>query len=273
MRLNHSCLGVNAGSVWAAYEAVTRVAGLLGGGLKPLGLVERRGSSGRDALVDDLAEARLPPKRSVGYRDAMSEKTKSQASSASARKVTKSASGGGTARSATSGRFVSSAAAAKHPRPVDRTAQPQGKRIDGVPPVDAIPDPTPGTPSAVPTPAGDAQRPALALDPLAPERTRWLADTVGGGGKLAAMLGVHPSQTSRWATGQEHPGARVAPLLIDLEHVLARVRLVWAEPAATTWMTSANAHLDGSRPVDVLAMRGVGPVLDALDAGAWGGAA
>jgi hypothetical protein len=110
-------------------------------------------------------------------------------------------------------------------------------------------------------------------DPLAPERTRWLADAVGGSGALADMLGVSRSQTTRWASGEERPGAESAPLLIDLEHVLARVRLVWAEPAATTWMISANAHLSGARPVDVLRLQGPGPVLEALDAGAWGGAA
>jgi hypothetical protein len=69
------------------------------------------------------------------------------------------------------------------------------------------------------------------------------------------MLGVNASQTSRWAKGDERPGPQVAPLLIDREHVLARVRLVWSEPAATVWMTSANARLDGARPADVLALR------------------
>lgn len=87
------------------------------------------------------------------------------------------------------------------------------------------------------------------------------------------MLGVSPSQTSRWASGEERPGAVAAPLLIDLEHVLARTRLIWAEPAASTWLTSANAHLGGARPVDVLRLEGPGPVLEALDAAAWGGAA
>lgn len=110
-------------------------------------------------------------------------------------------------------------------------------------------------------------------DPLAAERTRWLTTAVGGGKALAKMLGVSPSQTSRWANGKERPGAIAAPLLIDLEHVLARVRLVWSEPAATTWMVSANAHLAGARPVDVLRARGVGPVLEALDAAMWGNAA
>jgi len=62
-------------------------------------------------------------------------------------------------------------------------------------------------------------------------------------------------------------------MLIDLEHVLARARLVWAEPAASVWLTSANAHLQGARPVDVLRLQGPGLVLEALDAAAWGSAA
>lgn len=116
-------------------------------------------------------------------------------------------------------------------------------------------------------------RSTAADDPLAPERTRWLADAVGGLGRLATMLGVSASQTSRWSRGEERPGVDAAPLLIDLEHVIARVRLVFAEPSAGVWMTSANTHLDGARPIDVLALSGSGPVLDALDAQTWGGAA
>lgn len=120
---------------------------------------------------------------------------------------------------------------------------------------------------------GSKSRSTPADDPLAPERTRWLAEVVGGSGRLAALLGVSASQTSRWSQGQERPSVTVAPLLIDLEHVLARVRLVWADPAAGVWMTSANAYLEGARPIDVLQLSGPGPVLQALDAQAWGGAA
>ena len=120
---------------------------------------------------------------------------------------------------------------------------------------------------------GGKSRSTPADDPLAPARTRWLAEVVGGSGRLAALLGVSASQTSRWSKGQERPGVTVAPLLIDLEHVLARVRLVWADPAAGVWMTSANAYLEGARPIDVLQLSGPGPVLQALDAQAWGGAA
>ncbi len=87
------------------------------------------------------------------------------------------------------------------------------------------------------------------------------------------MLGVSASQTARWGRGEERPNVTVAPLLIDLEHVLARVRLVWSDPSAGVWMTSANAFLEGARPIDVLTLSGPGPVLEALDAQAWGGAA
>lgn len=115
--------------------------------------------------------------------------------------------------------------------------------------------------------------PSSGGDPLAAERTAWLAGVVGGKSALARWLGVSASQTSRWASGIESPGAVSGPLLIDVEHVLARVRLVWGEQAALTWMDSANAHLGGARPIEVLRSEGVGPVLLALDAGTWGSGA
>ena len=115
--------------------------------------------------------------------------------------------------------------------------------------------------------------PRPADDPLAPERTRYVVQFLGSQQKLAQILGVNASQPSRWASGSERPSVTVAPLLIDLEHVLARVRLVWAGKAAVTWLESANAYLGGSRPLDVLRLQGAGPVLEALDASAWGGSA
>ena len=109
-------------------------------------------------------------------------------------------------------------------------------------------------------------------DPLSAERVRYLAEEFGGAG-LAAIVGVNRSQTSRWVKGEERPGPGAAPLLIDLEHVLARARLVWGEEAARTWLESANVYLDGGRPIDVLQLSGPAPVLEALDAETWGGAA
>lgn len=124
-----------------------------------------------------------------------------------------------------------------------------------------------------PAKAPRPQRATPADDPLAPERTRYVVEVVGGGAKLARLLGVSPSQPSRWASGKERPGAQTAPLLIDLEHVLARIRLVWDGPSAVVWLESPNAYLAGARPIDVLRRQGPGRVLDALDATTWGGAA
>ncbi|KAF0966621.1 MULTISPECIES: antitoxin Xre/MbcA/ParS toxin-binding domain-containing protein [unclassified Rhodococcus (in: high G+C Gram-positive bacteria)] len=118
--------------------------------------------------------------------------------------------------------------------------------------------------------AGSAPR--AADDPLSAERVRYLTGEFGGA-QLAAIVGVNRSQPSRWIKGQERPGPGAAPLLIDLEHVLARARLVWGETAARTWLESANTYLDGARPLEVLQLSGPAPVLEALDAEAWGGAA
>lgn len=108
-------------------------------------------------------------------------------------------------------------------------------------------------------------------DPLATLRVEYLVDQFGGA-RLAKLIGVNRSQPTRWAAGTERPGPTAAPLLMDLEHVLARARLVWGEAAAHTWLESPNSFLEGARPLDVLRLHGPAPVLEALDAEAWGGA-
>jgi uncharacterized protein (DUF2384 family) len=121
--------------------------------------------------------------------------------------------------------------------------------------------------------ARSAAAPRVAADdPLSAERVRYLVDEFGGAA-LAEILGVNRSQTSRWVSGKERPGPAAAPRLIDLEHVLARARLVWGETAARTWLESSNVYLDGARPVDVIRLSGPAAVLEALDAETWGGAA
>jgi hypothetical protein len=101
---------------------------------------------------------------------------------------------------------------------------------------------------------------------------RYLAD-IFGGAQLAELVGVHRSQPSRWLKGAERPGPAAAPILVDLEHVLARARLMWGKTAAVIWLESANSYLNGARPVDVLRLSGPSSVLESLDAEAWGGAA
>lgn len=121
------------------------------------------------------------------------------------------------------------------------------------------------------TPVKKAGRVA-ADDPLSAQRVLYLTD-VFSRAQLAKLIGVSPSQTSRWASGEERPGPAAAPALIDLEHVYSRARLVWGGESARIWMESANVFLGGARPLDVLLTEGAARVLQTLDAEMWGGAA
>ena len=62
-----------------------------------------------------------------------------------------------------------------------------------------------------------------------------------------------------------------APIVVDIDHVLAHARLVWAdERVALDWLTTPNAHLDGVHPVEWIRMYGTAEVVDALRAEASG---
>ncbi|KMO82533.1 MbcA/ParS/Xre antitoxin family protein [Mycolicibacterium chlorophenolicum] len=128
-------------------------------------------------------------------------------------------------------------------------------------------------PRRKPRTAAPRTTPRIAADdPLSLHRVEYLS-SVFSRAQLARWIGVSPSQTSRWASGQERPGPAAAPALIDLEHVYSRARLVWGGDTARVWLESPNVFLSGARPLDVLLTDGVAPVLEALDAEMWGGAA
>lgn len=91
-----------------------------------------------------------------------------------------------------------------------------------------------------------------------------------GNRRAAALLGVAESQPSRWRNAIEVPGPRVAPMLVDLDHIIARLQLIWDEEVIGDWLEGANAFLDGARPIDVLRLNGSGPVLEAIEAEAAG---
>jgi len=59
----------------------------------------------------------------------------------------------------------------------------------------------------------------------------------------------------------------------DVAAVRARLRELWTDAVIDVWLTSANSHLDGARPIDVLALNGVETVMDAIDAEVGGGSA
>src|SRR5206468_97815 len=90
-----------------------------------------------------------------------------------------------------------------------------------------------------------------------------------GSNRVASLLGVSPSQPVRWRTGQERISAENQRSVLDLDYVMARLRQLFPPEQAEVWLTSHNSHL-GARPIDVLQMRGAGPVVQAIDAEAEG---
>lgn len=113
-------------------------------------------------------------------------------------------------------------------------------------------------------PAVRLREPATATAAAVDERLRRLIDQLGNNG-LAGLLDVNPSQPSRWRSGEERLGAESRRRLLDLDYVIGRLLEILPPRQAEIWLTSFNSHL-GARPVDVLHLRGAGPVIQAIDA-------
>lgn len=105
---------------------------------------------------------------------------------------------------------------------------------------------------------------------LPQERAAFVIEHLGGVRAVARLMGVSPSQPSRWRSGEETPGPDTARLLIDLDHALATVLQVWDAEVAADWLGSANGQLDGARPIDVIRIRGSAEVVAAARAEAAG---
>lgn len=104
--------------------------------------------------------------------------------------------------------------------------------------------------------------------PAASERLERLVVLIGNN-QLASLMGVSRSQPSRWRSGAEGMSPENHRRMIDLDYVFGRLEQLFTPRQAEVWLTSENAHL-GARPIDVLLIRGVAPVIAALDAEAEG---
>lgn len=90
-----------------------------------------------------------------------------------------------------------------------------------------------------------------------------------GNNRIADLLEVSRSQPSRWRSGKEQLGAASKRRVLDIDYVLSRLLQVYPRRQAEIWLVSYNAHL-GGRPIDVLHLKGVAPVIEAIDAEAQG---
>ncbi|MPZ68677.1 MAG: hypothetical protein GEU71_04020 [Actinobacteria bacterium] len=90
-----------------------------------------------------------------------------------------------------------------------------------------------------------------------------------GNNRVASLLEVSQSQPSRWRQGKERLGPVSRKRVLDLDYVLSRLLQIYPREQAEIWLTSQNSHL-GGRPLDVLHLKGVGPLIEAIDAEAEG---
>lgn len=124
------------------------------------------------------------------------------------------------------------------------------------------------TASRNPTSTGTGHRSTAVWQPQ--QRAAFVVKQLGGPRRAARVFGVAASQPSRWVKGEAVPGPDQARMLADLDHAFAVALQVWEPVVAGDWMTTANAHLDGARPIDVVRVRGTGEVVDALRSEAAG---
>jgi len=86
-----------------------------------------------------------------------------------------------------------------------------------------------------------------------------------GNNATARLLGLSPAVVSRAKRGGEM-SAETARRISGLHSVLTRAMVVFEPRVAVEWLTAGREPLLGdARPIDVLALRGPGPVLDALE--------
>jgi len=127
------------------------------------------------------------------------------------------------------------------------------------------------------TATGAVTKSAVRTNPATKSAVAWKPDvradqivSVLGNKRAARMLSVSESQPSRWRNAQEVPSPQVAPALVDLDHIIARLQLLWDTDVIGDWLEGSNAFLDGARPIDVLLVHGSIPVLEAIEAEASG---
>lgn len=127
------------------------------------------------------------------------------------------------------------------------------------------------TPNQTPTPRLTMTSSEQVVEPIGHVVNR-LVEHLGGTRRLSEVLSVSRSQVRRWHRLDSRPSQKNAELLRDLDHVFARALLLWGAPEVVVdWLVGANAFLGWASPCEVIRIRGVSEVLDAIEEASRGG--
>lgn len=115
----------------------------------------------------------------------------------------------------------------------------------------------------------------IQLKPSAPERFEVMVklQRIIDSLSLAAaadVLGIDRSQLDRCRKGKEAISAELNRRITDVEYILDRALHVMHPDEVGPWLTEAEPLLGGSIPLNVLTLKGTGPVVAALDGVAAG---
>ena len=95
---------------------------------------------------------------------------------------------------------------------------------------------------------------------------RMLLEAAGNGALLAELVGVRPSQVTRWKQGVQVPSAESARAIMDFAYIVARAESVMHEKVVPIWLDSPNQFLRGSTPRECIRLGRIAEVIGALDA-------
>jgi len=95
---------------------------------------------------------------------------------------------------------------------------------------------------------------------------RMLLAAAGNGALLAELIGVRPSQVTRWKQGVQAPSAESTRAIMDFAYIVARAESVMHEKVVPIWLDSPNQFLRGSTPRECIRLGRIAEVIGALDA-------
>ena len=99
---------------------------------------------------------------------------------------------------------------------------------------------------------------------------RMLLAAAGNGALLADLIGVKPSQVTRWRQGSQTPSPESARTIMDFAYIVARAEATMHEKVVPIWLDSPNQFLRGSTPRECIKLGRIAEVIGAIDAEAEG---